>query len=178
MAIELTGANGESVADAVKERLHGILSKAIGNSAKEMQDVLLNTTRNHFSTIYPGSRRWSPSKVHPKAAAGLEASIDIDVPGVTRAYHDIDIVPKYRRALTIPIHRSAYGKKAADFNDLFIFKNKVGTAFLARNRGGVLSMLFLLVKRVHQRRDRRLMPSDETYAESIFARLIARLSKN
>ena len=178
MAIKLTGANGESVADAVKERLHGILSKAIGNSAKEMQDALLYTTRNHFSTIYPGSRHWSPSKVHPKAAAGLEASIDIDVPGVTRAYHDIDIVPKYRRALTIPVHRSAYGKKAADFDDLFIFKNKNGNAFLARNQGGSLAMMFLLVKRVHQRKDSRLMPSDETYAENIFARLIARLSNS
>lgn len=58
--------------------------------------------------------------------------INIDVPGVTRAYHDVLIRPRVRKALTIPIHRASYGKKAADFNNLFPVKRKVdGKMFLA-----------------------------------------------
>ena len=56
--------------------------------------------------------------------------MSIDVPGVTRAYHDITIVPRIRRALTIPMHKAAYGKAAGSFNDLFVLTKKDGKAFL------------------------------------------------
>ena len=56
--------------------------------------------------------------------------MSIDVPGVTRAYHDITIVPRIRKALTIPMHKAAYGKAAGSFNDLFVLTKKDGKAFL------------------------------------------------
>lgn len=52
------------------------------------------------------------------------------MPGVTRAYHDLDIRPKFRRALTIPMHREAYGKRASSFDNTFVLKKKNGSRFI------------------------------------------------
>ena len=54
---------------------------------------------------------------------------------MTRAYHDLDIRPKFRRALTIPIHRSAYGKKASSFDNTFVLKKKDGKRFIVQKEG-------------------------------------------
>lgn len=73
---------------------------------------------------------WSPSKVTPDNAKDgkfPEGSISIDVPGVTRAYHDINIRPKLRRFLTIPVHREALNKSARSFQGLFHVKTKSGS---------------------------------------------------
>ena len=99
------------------------------------------------------------------------------MPGVSRAYHDIDIRPKIRQALTIPMHREAFGRSAADFNDLFVVKKKDGKAFLASNDGGNLTMMFFLAKSVHQRRDNRIMPSDSEMATVAMSRLSRLLSE-
>ena len=108
------------------------------NSGKLIQDGLLWTTRNHFITIYPGSTHYNPDKVQPASISNgtnPAATIDVDVPGVTRAYHDLDIRPRFRRALTIPMHRSAYGRKASSFNDTFVLKKKNGSRFIVQNSG-------------------------------------------
>lgn len=71
--------------------------------------------------------------MQPLAAVNSQqpsGSVDIDVPGVTRAYHDMDIRPKFRRALTIPIHRSSYGKRASSFDNTFVLKKKDGKRFI------------------------------------------------
>ena len=105
----------------MKSRLSKLL-EAVKSSSRPMQDALLWTTRNHFTSIYPGSQHYSPDKVQPGDArdgASPHAQVDIDVPGVTRAYHDMHIRPRFRRHLTIPIHRQSYGKRAAEFPDLF-----------------------------------------------------------
>ena len=84
----------------------------------------------------------------------------IDVPGVTRAYHDIDIVPKIGKKLAIPMHRSAYGASPRNTPGLFYAKNAKGTEMLAKVEGGALVAMYILKDRVHQRQDRSLMPSD------------------
>ena len=99
------------------------------------------------------------------------------MPGVSRAYHDIDIRPKIRQALTIPMHREAFGRSAADFDDLFVVKKKDGKAFLASNDGGNLTMMFFLAKSVHQRRDGRIMPSDSEMATVAMSRLSRLMSE-
>ena len=75
-------------------------------------------------------------------------SINIDVPGVTRAYHDMLIKPRFKKALTIPMHRAAYGKKASDFDNTFIVKKKDGRAFIVQKQGGQLVFLFRLAHQV------------------------------
>ena len=58
--------------------------------------------------------------------------IDIDIPGVRRAYSDITIRPKLRKLLAIPMRREAFGMKPTDFMDAFVVKSKKsGNAFIA-----------------------------------------------
>lgn len=98
--------------------------------------------------------------------------IDIDIPGVRRAYEDITIRPRFRKALAIPMRREAFGLKPADFQDAFVVKSKkTGNAFIAQKQGGHLVYLFSLVKRAFQPRDRRIMPSDKTYTRNIVKRI-------
>lgn len=98
--------------------------------------------------------------------------IDIDIPGVRRAYQDITIRPKLRKALAIPMRREAFGRKPADFPDAFVVKNKTsGNAFIAQKQGGHLVYLFSLVKQAFQKQDRSIMPSDNTFAKNIVTRI-------
>lgn len=133
----------------------------------------------HFRFQFPGSSHYDPNKVNPSNESRLnEGVVDVDVPGVSRAYHDIDIRPKVRQALTIPMHREAFGRSAADFNDLFVVKKKDGKAFLARNNGGNLSMMFFLAKHVHQRMNTRIMPTDNELASVAMSRLSRLLNES
>ena len=128
--------------------------------------------RAHFRFQFPGSSHYDPKKVNPSNESHLnEGVVDVDVPGVSRAYHDIDIIPRNRQYLTIPMHREAFGKKAPDFNDLFVVKKKDGKAFLAKNDGGNLSMMFFLAKHVHQRMNTSIMPTDNERASVAMSRL-------
>ena len=128
--------------------------------------------RAHFRFQFPGSSHYDPNKVNPSNESRLnEGVVDVDVPGVSRAYHDIDIRPRNRQYLTIPMHREAFGRSAADFNDLFVLKKKDGSAFLAKNDGGNLSMMFFLAKHVHQRMNTRIMPTDNELASVAMSRL-------
>ena len=73
------------------------------------------------------------------------------MPGVTRAYHDMDIRPVKARKLTIPVHREAYGVSARDIDGLFYAKNSKGTEMLAKMDGGALVVMYILKDRVHQK---------------------------
>ena len=137
MKIKLVDRNGNSINNAIESKLSSLLQR-VSNSGKLIQDGLLWTTRNHFSTIYPGSKHYSPDKVQPASISnGMNpsATVDVDVPGVTRAYHNLVIRPKLRKALTIPMHRDAYGRKASSFSDTFILKKKNGNRFIVQNNG-------------------------------------------
>ena len=105
--IRIVDSNGRSLNEAAASRLHQILSR-LNTSGKSISNGLLWTTRNHFKTIYPDSNHYNPDKVlvsEMHNGVNPSASIDIDVPGVTRAYHDMLIKPKFRKYLTIPMHR-------------------------------------------------------------------------
>lgn len=137
MRIKLVDSNGNSLKSAVESKLSSLLQR-VRNSGKLIQDGLLWTTRNHFSTIYPGSTHYSPDKVQPASISNgtnPSAAVDVDVPGVTRAYHDLDIRPKFRRALTIPMHREAYGRRASSFDNTFVLKKKNGSRFIVQKSG-------------------------------------------
>ncbi len=65
------------------------------------------------------------------------------------------IVPRKAKALTIPIHPAAHGRTAAQIGakvgGLFILRTKSGGAFLAGKIGTVLTLYFVLLRRVIQR---------------------------
>lgn len=64
------------------------------------------------------------------------------------------IVPKRARALTIPIHPAAHGRRAAvlaaKLGRLFVVRTKGGSAFLAGKIGRVITFYYLLRRRVFQ----------------------------
>lgn len=164
--------------EATASRLSGILSR-VNQCGKQIADGLLWTTRAHFQDIYPGSKHYDPNKVQEMKIENKQnpsGEIEIDVPGITRAYGDLTIRPRFRKWLTIPMHQSAYGKKAEDFNDLFVKTKKDGRRYLVQKQGGHLTYLFRLVKQAFQRRDKGLMPSDNTFAKNIVSRITAYLS--
>lgn len=150
MRIVVTGLKGERVQDAVADRLHSILSNAL-HSSKPVQDGIVDVVRNHFSSKWPGSRHYDPQKVQPlsrKDGEQPEAEVSIDVPGVTRAYHDLTILPRFRKHLAIPMHQLAYGKKPSDFPDAFVVKKKDGSMFLAQASTSGIAFLFNLASSV------------------------------
>lgn len=75
-------------------------------------------------------------------ASGTTGEVVVDVPGVTRAYHDLTIKPKTAQKLKIPLHREAYG--LSDDNLKYI-KTESGTEFLARvEADGALAFMYVL----------------------------------
>jgi hypothetical protein len=94
------------------------------------------TTQRHFQTIYPNSNHYNPNKVTTKNQGSFSSTtptgeININVPGITRAYRNLHITPKNSKYLTIPMTKESYGKKAKSFSNLIFIKKKNGKAFLA-----------------------------------------------
>ena len=174
MTLKITDRFGNSIDQAISIMLSRINSK-LNNSGSIISNSLTQTTRRHFETIYPGSEHYSPDKVNSGSSSSTTGETVIDVPGVTRAYHDIDIVPKFRKYLTIPISTKSYGRKSSDFNNTFITFKKDGRTGLIgqKSDAGSVVWLYRLVKHVHQNQDSNLLPSDDTYATNIFGRISA-----
>lgn len=172
--IKFVDRNNNSLDNAVFQVLGKYLDK-IRQSGKLISDALKFTTRRHFQKIYPDSKHYNPDKVINGASSNGEKTsgeIVINVPGITRYFKNLHISPVKGKYLTIPLHRSAYGKKASEFNDLFFVKKKNGKAFLAkRNFPKGITFMYMLATSVHQNQDKRLLPSDETYSNNIFSRI-------
>jgi hypothetical protein len=118
----------------------------------------------------------SPTGFLAGAADSVEARSDaaaadilIGVPGLGRAFADLHIRARNAGALTIPVHGDAYGRRAGEFDDLFIWRAKKedgdsgsSKAFLARKGpGDTLVLMYVLLKSVIIPQDRSLLPSDE-----------------
>ena len=110
-------------------------------------ESLLVDARLHVQARYPGSQHWDPSNISIAETTEDSGSIDIDIPGATRAYHDVEILPRWRQNLTIPLHPMAKGKRAEDIDGLFRPRNR---NILAKVIDGQLVPIFALVKRAFQ----------------------------
>lgn len=112
----------------LRDCLNRAFEAAVSASGKTISDAMLNTTKNHISMRFPKSSHWDPSKVVKDQEISTNitgrSSININIPGASRAFHDVTILPVHAKALTIPMHASAYGKKASDFNNLFTIPGK------------------------------------------------------
>lgn len=99
--------------------------------------------------------------VSPEAAEN-EASVTVNSPGITRAFHALDIRPRAARSLTIPVHAFAYGRRAAEAArglEGGLFRPK-GKSYLMGRVEGTPTVLYLLRSHVRQAQDRSLLPSD------------------
>lgn len=116
------------------------------------------------------------------------AVISIDSPGMARAVRDITITPTAgRKFLTIPVIAEAYNKRAyrvrglvaivsGDKGVLMMPQKGTGTTYKTRRYSGpdkftthektggrFGTVWFVLVRTVHQKQDRGLLPSDEEF---------------
>ncbi|MFZ2276295.1 MAG: hypothetical protein WAW39_00795 [Prosthecobacter sp.] len=81
-----------------------------------------------------------------------------------RAFGPVTVTATQAKMLTIPWSAAAYGKRAGEFSDLFVFKSKRGAAFLARRIDkSKIEFLFLLKKSVTLPQDRGLLPDDAAF---------------
>lgn len=146
----------------------------VQHAGRTITQALLWTAKNHVQQRYPGSTHWDPDKITPgddeNLPNGASGSINVNIAGASRAYHDVTIRPIHAKALAIPIHGAAYGKKPADFNGLFTIPGKKA---LFLKKGGGLVALFALAKKAFQPQDSTLLPKDETFVKNADERLFS-----
>lgn len=113
----------------------------------------------------------TPTGILEKASEGVESQGDRDFATITirpgeplaRVFGDVVIEPSSgKKFLTIPVAAAAYGKRAREFDDLvFLRVGMRNTPVLAqRAKNGNMTTYYVLVKRVTQKQDRTLLPSD------------------
>jgi len=84
------------------------------------------------------------------------AVVTVTKEGLRQRYKGGVITPKNAAYLTIPIHPDAHGKRAREFDDLFVVKG-----VLARTAGEGIEPLFALKKKVSQKADPSVLPTDK-----------------
>ena len=111
------------------------------------------------------------------------AEVIIPIPGISRAFKDLSIKPKDKLFLTLPIASQSYGKTTKEMRSLgwMLFRppakgaHKTSEKKYSEYQDLLLGNLpdekavplYLLKKRVEQRQDRTLLPSDAEMDESI-----------
>lgn len=95
-------------------------------------------------------------------ASSEMGEVVIPSPGFSRARHDVTIRPTRAAALTLPLHQLAYARRVSELKALGwnIFRPK-GHDVLMGEKDGETTCLYLLKKRVEQKQDRTLLPSDQ-----------------
>jgi len=93
--------------------------------------------------------------------------VSIDSPGFRRVFGIQEIRPSRARALTIPIHAIAYGRRVAEVSRYHRVFRPRGKSYLAANIDGTLTPLYALRKSVSIPQDRTMLPTDEQLGESV-----------
>lgn len=172
MTIRIQTQSGQPIEYGLKSIFSRIVDNISRNFSGIASDTMTNSVKNWVQQRYPNSKHWDPNKVTSDKGVGLEGITNVDIPGASRAYHDINIRPVRAKMLTIPMHSDAFHHSARDFNDLFKPKGK---NILARNVNGQLVAMFALAKSAFQKKDSSLMPTDENLASGIFRALCQKL---
>ena len=154
-------------ADAPRRHVHALLNGAgrrTGFMEKAARKTVFHADETHGEVVIPS-------------------------PGFGRAFHDVEIVPTHGAALTLPVSEFSYGRRVKEMQSLgwMIFRPKGKSVILGyqknqtkRNGQHTPIPLYILKKRVQQRQDRSLLPSDydiNTTASRAMMAEINRISK-
>ena len=172
MTIRIQTQSGQSIEYGLKSIFNRILDSISREFSGIASNTMTNSVKSWVQKRYPNSKHWDPNKVTNGKSIGLEGTTNVDIPGASRAYHDVIIRPVRAKMLTIPMHSDAFHHSARDFNDLFKPKGK---NILARNVNGNLVAMFALAKSAFQKQDSSLMPTDDNLAGGIFRALCQKL---
>ena len=153
--------------------------------------------RDHILDIAPAHHVWS-GKLGAKATRHLtrgarrvthaadadHGEVVIPITGISRAFHDVAITPSRAAALTIPLHGSAYGHRVAELQRMgwMIFRPKGKDVLMGYQKDMTLKNgqheaveLYALKRRVLQRQDRTLLPSDAKIHSTVARAMVAEL---
>lgn len=159
---------------AIQENMRSIL----GNAGERLNRLV----RSHIRTIAAerhatADRLGAKPTGHFKASDVLPAKVNesdnsvtvtVTTPGIVRAVKDVTILPKEAKSLAIPLHASAYGIQPRELNDrgeyeMFRIKKKdskeKSNILYRRGDDDELIPMYLLVRRVFQKKDESLMPN-------------------
>lgn len=146
----------------------------------------LNASRRSPLNESGKSNYFSPQKVLEPVVSDSDVTVAVAIPGISRAYHDIDIYPKEANALAIPLHASAYGISPRENNDrgtydLFRIKrkgsNEKGNVLYRNGDDGELIPMYALTKHVHQVKDPSLMPTQKQMTDEALAGALAAIKQ-
>lgn len=143
--------------------------------------------RRHFSASRLGA---APTGHLEKAARktvfhadATRGEVVIPAPGFGRAFHDVEISPTSANALTIPTDKVSYGRRVSEVRALgwTIYRPK-GKDFLLGSKAGSkgtdeVVCLYVLKKRVQQRQDRSLLPSDAEIGATATRAMMAEIQR-
>ncbi len=150
----------------ISQGMNSILTAAGSNIAKCISRHLRRLNASRHKGGHPPSNHFSPDHVLEPVVSNDTVTVGVAIPGISRAYHDIDIYPKEASALAIPLHATAYGISPREINDrgtykLFrIKKDGVPGNVLYRSEDNQIIPMYALTAHVHQNQDPKLMPSD------------------
>lgn len=169
MTLEITIPSGLSkfVDVAKAEERRNIFSAAANAVRIVVRDHLsAQSARRHFTAANLGAM---PTGILEKAAAKTTFHADQDhgevvipTPAVARAFGDVTIAAQRAGSLTLPISRFAYAHRVGELkaNGWSIFRPKGHDILMGNLKDEDPVPLYILKKRVTQRQDRSLLPSD------------------
>lgn len=144
-------------------------------SAQLFADVrrhLLNYAAVHHKTAWKLGAQ--PTGHLEKAAATMQhessadsATVTINSPGIKRVWGEVTIRPIKAKALTIPVHWLAYGKRVGELQRTMTVYRPKGSDFLATTIDQVMTPLYVLRAAVTLPQDRLILPSDAALGQSV-----------
>lgn len=118
------------------------------------------------SGLNPNGKHYDANKIYDGPVTTDNIAIDIGIPGISRAYHDITITPTNGKFLTIPVNPIAYGYRVRDLESqgYNIFRPKGKNVLGYSDADNTFVALYALCTSVFQPQDPSLLPTDEEIA--------------
>jgi len=145
--------------------------------------VVTEAARRHGSADRLGARPTGHLRRGARAITfssdDRHAEVVIPIAGMNRAFHDVTITPTRSKALTLPVHQAAYGHRVAELRRMgwIVFRPKGKDVLMGNLKGEEPVTLYALKKRVQQRKDRSLLPSDEAINSTVARAMITEIQR-
>ena len=158
------------------------LLKTLDESGPKIRRVAANAaaivTRDHLTKIAGQRHRGGRFNYYGEASSktvgrvvGDDIVLSLSHRGIGLRFFGGTVRPKPgNKYLTIPANEETEGKSARDKefkNELFFFRNKTGTAGLAKRGERKLRVMYWLVKKTEHKPDPSVLPTSDEYIKAI-----------
>ena len=173
---------------AGRHHLFSAAAASVSNLVR--RHIAADAPRRHFSSSRLGA---APTGFMEKAARktvfradAQHGEVVIPSPGFGRAFHDVEIRPTHGAALTLPISKFSYGRRVKEMTAMGwrIFRPKRdkskdidGSTLWGNLKGDEPIPLYILKKRVRQRQDRSLLPSDAALSTTASRAMLSEINR-